>query len=79
MTKKKIKRILRIAFIIASISSLFFVPWLLVKAWIHKDLDAVVIQFYNTTDPKLYMWNLSEIINNRIVKILKKQKAHNNI
>jgi CubicO group peptidase (beta-lactamase class C family) len=40
----------------------------------HKDLDAVVIQFYSTTDPKLYYWNLSEIINSRIVKILKRQK-----
>lgn len=39
----------------------------------HKDLDAVVIEFYSTTDPKLYNWNLSEIINNRIVKILKRQ------
>jgi D-alanyl-D-alanine carboxypeptidase len=34
MTKKRIKRILRIVFIIASISSLYFVPWILVKAWI---------------------------------------------
>jgi CubicO group peptidase (beta-lactamase class C family) len=41
----------------------------------HKDLDAVVIEFYSTTDSKLYMWNLSEIINNRIVKILKRQKS----
>lgn len=41
----------------------------------HKDLDAVVVEFYNTTDPKLYNWNLSEIINSRIVKILKKQKS----
>ncbi|MEP0987931.1 serine hydrolase domain-containing protein [Ekhidna sp.] len=41
----------------------------------HKDLDAVVIAFYSTTDPKLYNWNLSEIINNRIVKILKSQKS----
>ena len=40
----------------------------------YKDIDAVVIQFYSTTDPKLYNWNLSEIINNRIVKILRKQK-----
>ena len=40
----------------------------------HKDLDAVIIEFYSTTDPKLYNWNLSEIINNRIVKILKRQK-----
>ncbi|RFN58420.1 serine hydrolase domain-containing protein [Marixanthomonas ophiurae] len=41
----------------------------------HKDLDAVVVAFYSTTDPKLYLWNLSEIINNRIVKILEKQKG----
>lgn len=40
----------------------------------HKDLDAVVVQFYSTTDPKLYNWNLSQIINNRIAKILKRQK-----
>lgn len=39
----------------------------------HQDLDAVVIQFYSTTDAKLYMWNLSQIINNRIAKILKRQ------
>jgi D-alanyl-D-alanine carboxypeptidase len=41
----------------------------------YKDLDAVVIEFYNTTDPKLYNWNLSEIINRRIVKILKRKKS----
>ncbi len=41
----------------------------------HKDLDAVIIEFYNTTDPKLYNWNLSEIINSRIVDILKRQKS----
>ena len=34
MTKKQIKRVLRIVFIVASISSLWFVPWILVKAWI---------------------------------------------
>jgi CubicO group peptidase (beta-lactamase class C family) len=38
----------------------------------HKDLDAVVVEFYSTTDPKLYNWNLSEIINSRIVKILER-------
>ncbi|MEL6835335.1 MAG: serine hydrolase domain-containing protein [Bacteroidota bacterium] len=38
----------------------------------YKNLDAVLVQFYSTTDPKLYNWNLSEIINSRIVKILKK-------
>lgn len=41
----------------------------------HKDIDAVLVAFYSTTDSKLYNWNLSEIINNRIVKILKKRKA----
>ena len=41
----------------------------------HKDLDAVIIEFYSTTDSKLYNWNLSEIINSRIVKILKRQKS----
>ena len=41
----------------------------------HKDLDAVVVEFYSTTDSKLYNWNLSEIINNRIAKILKRQKS----
>lgn len=44
----------------------------------HKGLDAVVVAFYSTTDPKLYNWNLSEVINNRIVKILKR-KTDNNI
>jgi CubicO group peptidase (beta-lactamase class C family) len=39
-----------------------------------KELDAVIIAFYSTTDPKLYNWNLSEIINSRIIKILKRQK-----
>lgn len=34
MSKKKVKNILRIAFILASISSLYFVPWILLKAWI---------------------------------------------
>jgi D-alanyl-D-alanine carboxypeptidase len=34
MTKKPTKTILRIAFILASVASLWFVPWILVKAWI---------------------------------------------
>ncbi|WP_422359453.1 serine hydrolase domain-containing protein [Reichenbachiella sp.] len=38
----------------------------------HKDIDTVVIQFYSTTDAKLYLWNLSEIINSRIVDIIRK-------
>jgi CubicO group peptidase (beta-lactamase class C family) len=39
-----------------------------------KELDAVIVAFYSTTDPKLYNWNLSEIINSRIIKILKRQE-----
>lgn len=38
----------------------------------HKDIDAVVVQFINTTDFEGYEWNLSEIIFNRIVKTIKK-------
>ena len=45
----------------------------------YKDIDAVVIQFTNTTNFDGYNWNLSEIIYNRIVKILRSKKAHNNI
>jgi len=45
----------------------------------HKDLDAVTIEFYSTTDSRLYNWNLSEIINNRILKILKRQKTNNKV
>ena len=41
----------------------------------YEDLDAVVVAFYSTTDPDLYNWNLSEIINSRIVKILRRQKG----
>ena len=40
----------------------------------HEDIDAVIVVFYSTTDEKLIYWNLSEIINKRIVKILKKHK-----
>jgi len=39
----------------------------------HKDIDAVVVQFTNTTNFDGYNWNLSEIIYNRIVKILRKE------
>ncbi len=39
----------------------------------HKELDAVVIQFTNTTDFNGYEWSLSEIYYNRIIKILKKR------
>lgn len=37
----------------------------------HKDSDAVVVQFINTTDFQGYEWNLSEISINRIVKLVK--------
>ena len=40
----------------------------------HKDINTVIIQFTNTTDPKLYNWNLADIIYNRIVKIVKRGK-----
>ncbi|WP_147676142.1 serine hydrolase domain-containing protein [Algibacter pacificus] len=39
----------------------------------HKEIDAVVVQFINTTDFNGYEWNLSEITFNRIVKIIKKK------
>ena len=41
----------------------------------HKKLDAVVIQFVNTTDFSGYTWNLSEIAYRRIVKIMERQKV----
>ena len=40
----------------------------------HKDIDAIVVQFINTTDFNGYEWNLSEITINRIVKIIRKNK-----
>jgi CubicO group peptidase (beta-lactamase class C family) len=40
----------------------------------HKEIDTVVIQFNNTTNFDGYDWNLAEIIYNRVVKIVKRQK-----
>ncbi|MBN4056971.1 beta-lactamase family protein [bacterium AH-315-J21] len=40
----------------------------------HKDIDAVVIQFTNTTDFDGYNWNISEIVYSRIVKIVRSRK-----
>lgn len=37
----------------------------------HKDINAVVVQFVNTTDFEGFTWNLSEISINRIVDIIK--------
>ena len=39
----------------------------------YKDIDAVVIQFTNTTNFDGYNWNLSEVIYHRVVKILRKE------
>ena len=41
----------------------------------HKDIDTIVIQFINTTDFDGYEWNLSGIVINRIVKILRNKKS----
>lgn len=40
----------------------------------HEDINAVVVQFVNTTDFDGYEWNLSEITMNRIVKIIRRKK-----
>jgi len=41
----------------------------------HEDIDTVVVLLNNTTDPKLYLWNVSQIVINRIVKIVKNKKS----
>jgi CubicO group peptidase (beta-lactamase class C family) len=41
MKKKQTKQILRVVFILTSIASLFFVPWIIVKAWILPLPDTV--------------------------------------
>ncbi len=46
------------------------VPGYQSMATYHKDIDAVVVQFMNTTDFEGYEWNLLQITHNRIVKIL---------
>ena len=48
-----------------------WVPGYQSHARYYKDSDTVIIQFNNTTDDKLYYWNLSQIIFNRIAKIVK--------
>ena len=40
----------------------------------HKDIDAVVIQFNNTTNFNGYDWNLAEIVYSRVVKIISNKK-----
>ncbi len=39
----------------------------------HQEIDAVVIQFVNTTNFDGYTWNLSEIVYNRIIRILHRE------
>ena len=41
----------------------------------HKDIDTIVIQFMNTTNFDGYNWNLSQIVYNRIVKILRSKNT----
>jgi len=50
MKKEQTKRILRTLFIIASIASLWFVPWILVKAWILPLPDTVQEQLNEGID-----------------------------
>jgi len=50
MKKKQTKRILRIVLIMASLSSLWFVPWILVKAWILPLPDSVQEQLEQGID-----------------------------
>jgi D-alanyl-D-alanine carboxypeptidase len=50
ITKKQTKQLLRILFIIASIGSLYFVPWILVKAWILPLPDTVQEQVDEAID-----------------------------
>lgn len=45
----------------------------------HIDIDAVVIQFVNTTNFDGYTWNLLEIVYNRIIKIIRKQKRNSQL
>ncbi|MBN1119290.1 MAG: beta-lactamase family protein [Bacteroidales bacterium] len=42
----------------------------------HQDIDAVVVQFTNTTDFDGYNWSISEITYNRIVKILRRKNSN---
>lgn len=41
----------------------------------HKDINTVTVQFYNTTDFNGYEWNLAEIINSRILKIVRSERS----
>ncbi len=51
------------------------VPGYQCMAEYHKDIDAVVIQFMNTTDFEGYQWNLLQITHTRVVKMVRKAKG----
>ena len=40
-----------------------------------KDLDAVIVTFYSTTDPDLLLWNLAEILNGRYATKLRRKSS----
>ncbi len=50
MTKKQTKRILRIVLLIGTITSMFFVPWILVRAWLAPLPDTVQEQVKDAID-----------------------------
>jgi len=50
MKKQQPKRLVKIVFILASIGSLYFVPWILVKAWISPLPNTVQEQLEEAID-----------------------------
>jgi CubicO group peptidase (beta-lactamase class C family) len=50
-----------------------WVPGYMSFADYHEETDAVVVLFTNTTDRKLYLWNVSEVVCSRIARILQKE------
>ncbi len=50
-----------------------WVPGYMSFANYYEETDAVVVLFTNTTDRKLYLWNVSEVVCNRIARILQKE------
>jgi len=50
-----------------------WVPGYMSFANYNEETDAVVVLFTNTTDRKLYLWNVSEVVCRRIARILQKE------
>lgn len=44
----------------------------------HKDIDTVVVQFTNTTDFEGYNWTTSEIVYDRVMAIIRREKQQEN-